>query len=282
MDFVLWKPSPDGIPGWPSPCGIAVPGRPGWHIECSAMAEKHLGKIFDIHGGGIDLVFPHHENELAQSRCAHNTPVLANVWMHNGFLEAVAGEKMSKSLGNFITLHELLQQAPGEAGRMALLASHYRQPLPWSEKGVLDAWRTLDQWYELAADAPDGAPLCADVRDALLDDLNTPAAFTALHALRAEAAKGSKGAAACLKSSARLMGFLQSSLSEWKAWRPADVHIDETRIKSLIDARLDARKRRDFKESDRIRDELAAMGIQLKDGKDPATGEIVTTWELKR
>ncbi|MFM9942417.1 MAG: cysteine--tRNA ligase [Hyphomicrobiaceae bacterium] len=282
MDFVLWKPSKAGEPAWPSPCGIAEPGRPGWHIECSAMAGKHLGQVFDIHGGGIDLVFPHHENEIAQSRCAHGTPVMANVWMHNGFLEATAGEKMSKSLGNFITVRELLDGAPGEAGRLAFLSSLYRQPLPWSEKGILEARRTLDQWYELTADAADGAPLCGDVRDALLDDLNTPAAITALHALRSEAVKGSKGAAACLKSSARLMGFLQQTPAQWKAWRPANVSVDEARVASLITARLAARKAKDFKESDRIRDELAAMGIALKDAKNPATGEIETTWELKR
>jgi cysteinyl-tRNA synthetase len=208
--------------------------------------------------------------------------VLANVWMHNGFLEAAEGEKMSKSLGNFITIHELLQRAPGEAGRMALLASHYRQPLPWSERGVLDARRTLDQWYEVTADAADGAPPSPAMHEALLDDLNTPAAFAALHALRSDAAKGNKDAAACLKSSARFMGFLQQSPAQWKAWRPADADINDARVEALITARLEARKRRDFKESDRIRDELASMGVTLKDGKDPATGEIVTTWELKR
>jgi cysteinyl-tRNA synthetase len=283
MDFVLWKPSKADEPAWPSPLGIGEPGRPGWHLECSAMSEKHLGKVFDIHGGGIDLVFPHHENEIAQSRCAHGTSVMANVWMHNGFLEAAAGAKMSKSLGNFITVRELLDMAPGEAGRLALFASLYRQPLPWSEKGVLEARRTLDHWYELTADAPDGAPLCGDVRDALLDDLNTPAAVAALHALRSEAAKGSKGAAACLKSSARLMGLLQQSPADWRAWRPARAAaIDEARVAALVAARLEARKRKEFAESDRIRDELAAMGIVLKDAKDKATGEIVTTWEVQR
>ncbi|HRD78590.1 MAG TPA: cysteine--tRNA ligase [Hyphomicrobiaceae bacterium] len=281
MDFVLWKPSKSGEPAWPSPCGIAEAGRPGWHIECSAMAGRHLGQVFDIHGGGIDLVFPHHENEIAQSRCAHGTPVMANVWMHNGFLEAEAGEKMSKSLGNFITVRELLDRAPGEAGRLALLASLYRQPLPWSEKGVVEARRTLDHWYELTADATDGAAVDQAVLDALLDDLNTPAAIAALHALRSDAAKGSKGAAAALKSSARLMGFLQLSPADWKSWRPVGMTIDEAEIRRLIAARLTARKAKDFKEGDRIRDALAAQGIVLKDGKDPTTGEIVTTWEAK-
>jgi cysteinyl-tRNA synthetase len=281
MDFVLWKPSKPSEPAWPSPAGIAAPGRPGWHIECSAMAEKHLGQVFDIHGGGIDLVFPHHENELAQSRCAHGTPVMANIWMHNGFLQ-VEGEKMSKSLGNFVTINELLKDWPGEAMRFAMLATHYRQPTNWTEKGLEDARRTLDHWYELTADAPERAPLCADVLQALEDDLNTPQAIAALHALRSEAAKGSKPAAACLKSSAQLMGLLQLTQDEWKAWRPASLSIDEHKVRNLIAARNAARRAKDFKEADRIRDELAAMGIQLKDTKDPATGEIVTTWEVKR
>jgi cysteinyl-tRNA synthetase len=281
MDFVLWKPSKPGDPSWPSPSGIDVPGRPGWHIECSAMAEKHLGTVFDIHGGGIDLVFPHHENEVAQSRCAHGTPVMANYWLHNGFLTAPEGEKMSKSLGNFTTIHALTQLWPGEAMRLALLSAHYRQPLPWSEKPIADARRTLDHWYELTADAADGAPLCADVLEALEDDLNTPQAIAALHALRSEAAKGSKPAAACLKASAGLMGLLQQAPADWKVWRPAAVAIDDQKVGALIGARNAARKAKNFKEADRIRDELTAMGIQLKDAKDPATGEIVTTWEVR-
>ena len=242
MDFVLWKPSKPGDPAWPSPNGIAMPGRPGWHIECSAMAEKHLGEVFDIHGGGIDLVFPHHENEVAQSRCAHGTPAMANYWMHNGFLTAPEGEKMSKSLGNFTTIHALRQQWPGEALRLALLSAQYRQPLPWTERVIADARRTLDHWYELTADAADGAPLCADVLEALEDDLNTPQAIAALHALRAEAAKGAKPAAACLKASARLMGLLQSTPAEWKAWRPATLAVDDKAIEAMIAARNAARK----------------------------------------
>jgi cysteinyl-tRNA synthetase len=295
MDFVLWKPSKPGEPAWDSPAGIAIKGRPGWHIECSAMADRWLWEeaqaslspqglahphVFDIHGGGIDLVFPHHENEVAQSRCAHGTPVMANVWMHNGFLQ-VEGEKMSKSLGNFVTINELLQDWPGEAMRLAMLQTHYRQPTNWTDKGLQEARRALDHWYELTADAPDGAPLCADVLDALQDDLNTPQAIAALHALRSDAAKGAKPAAGCLKASARLMGLLHSSPEAWRAWRPAALAVDERKVEVLIVARNAARKAKEFKEADRIRDELSAMGIQLKDAKDPATGEITTTWEVR-
>src|ERR1700681_166155 len=196
MDFVLWKPSKPGEPAWPSPAGIKMPGRPGWHIECSAMAWKHLGETFDIHGGGIDLVFPHHENEIAQSRCAFHTGVMANYWMHNGFLQ-VEGEKMSKSLGNFVTIHELLADWPGEVIRLAMLQTHYRQPINWTEAGLTEAKRTLDHWYQLTANAPAGMP-SADVVDALADDLNTPRALAAFHELRGEAAKGSPDAISSL------------------------------------------------------------------------------------
>jgi cysteinyl-tRNA synthetase len=274
QDFVLWKPSKPGEPAWPSPGGIKPPGRPGWHIECSAMSWKHLGETFDIHGGGIDLVFPHHENEIAQSRCAFHTPVMANFWMHNGFLQ-VEGEKMSKSLGNFVTIHELLRDWPGEVVRAAMLQTQYRQPINWTVAGLREARKNLDHWYELTADVRPGY-LCADVLDALYDDLNTPKAFAALHELRSEAAKGSKSATEGLKASAQLIGLLQLPADEWRAFRPAHVSIDETKIVNLIEARAAARAARDFKESDRIRDELAAMGVVLKDSKDG------TTWEIAR
>ncbi len=281
MDFVLWKPSKVGEPGWPSPCGIEIDGRPGWHIECSAMAGRHLGKVFDIHGGGIDLTFPHHENEIAQSRCAHGTDTMARVWMHNGFLQ-VEGEKMSKSLGNFITIHDLLKEWPGEAVRLAMLSTHYRQPFNWTAKGVAEAKRTLDHWQELTKDAAADGPVCEDVLETLADDLNTPKAAAALHELRTSAAHGSLGAAACLRASANLMGLLQVSQSNWMAWRPATLSVDDEEIADQIIARLAARKSKDWAVADRIRDELAAKGVQLKDAKDPETGEIVTTWEVAR
>jgi cysteinyl-tRNA synthetase len=274
QDFVLWKPSKPGEPAWPSPAGIGTPGRPGWHIECSAMSWKHLGETFDIHGGGIDLVFPHHENEIAQSRCAFHTPFMARTWMHNGFLQ-VEGEKMSKSLGNFVTIHDLRQEWPGEAIRLALLQTHYRQPMNWTEDGLREAKHHLDAWHSLTADFPPGL-LCGAVLEALADDLNTPKALAALHELRSEAAKGLKGAAASLKASAQLLGFLQRPAAEWAGWRPASLAIDEARVQSLIAARNAAREAKNFAEADRIRGELSSMGIELKDSKDG------TTWTVAR
>jgi len=275
MDFVLWKPSGPGEPAWPSPAGIKKPGRPGWHIECSAMSWKHLGETFDIHGGGIDLVFPHHENEIAQSRCAFHTPVMANFWMHNGFLQ-VEGEKMSKSLGNFVTIHELLKDWPGEVVRFTMLQTHYRQPMNWTLAGLREAQKNLEHWYGLTDDATPGY-LCADTVDALLDDLNTPKAFAALHELRGEAAKGAKPAAASLKASAQLIGLLQLSQGQWTAFRPESAAVDETKVVSLIEARDTARRTKNFKEADRIRDELKAMGIELEDTKDGKT-----KWKVAR
>jgi cysteinyl-tRNA synthetase len=273
MDFVLWKPSKPGEPAWPSPAGIKTPGRPGWHIECSAMSWKHLGETFDIHGGGIDLVFPHHENEIAQSRCTFHTPVMANYWMHNGFLQ-VEGEKMSKSLGNFVTIHELLKDWPGEVVRLAMLQTHYRQPINWTVAGLREAQKSLDSWYGLTGDVSLGY-LCADALDALADDLNTPKMLAALYELRSEAAKGAKPAAACLKASAQLVGLLQQSAAAWSA--AASASVDESKVVNLIEARNAARKVKNFKESDRIRDELKAMGVELEDKKDGTT-----TWKVRR
>ncbi len=290
MDFVLWKPSKPGEPAWPSPAGIKVPGRPGWHIECSAMAWKHLGRVFDIHGGGIDLTFPHHENEIAQSRCAHGTPVMANVWMHNGFLQ-VEGEKMSKSLGNFITIHELLETEKfggrkwrGEVLRLAMLMTHYRQPIDWTVRSLEIAEKILDRWYRAigGAEAAETSDWAIELQlGPLGDDLNTPEAISKLHVFADIALAGEeKGAASRFKCAANLLGLLQFTQRQWQ--QQLGVVVDEAKIKPLIAARLEARKRKDFAESDRIRDELAAMGIALKDSKNKQTGEIETTWEVMR
>jgi cysteinyl-tRNA synthetase len=274
MDFVLWKPSKPGEPSWPSPCGIETPGRPGWHIECSAMSWKHLGETFDIHGGGIDLVFPHHENEIAQSRCAFSAGVMANYWMHNGFLQ-VEGEKMSKSLGNFFTIRELLADWPGEVLRFNMLRTHYRQPIDWTVKGLEESWKTLDDWYTLADE--DGAEhVAGSVLEALVDDLNTPRMLAELHGLRARAQTGDRLARGELIASLRFLGFLRDSAADWAARKTSGKDIDAAKVEALIAARTAARKAKNFAESDRIRDELAAMGVVLKDSKDG------TTWEIAR
>jgi len=281
MDFVLWKPSREAHePGWESPCGIAQPGRPGWHIECSAMSWKHLGEVFDIHGGGIDLVFPHHENEVAQTTCAFGHSVMANVWMHNGFLQ-VEGEKMSKSLGNFVTIQELLdgwqgKAWPGEVLRLTMLKTHYRQPIDWTVRAMEESWKMLEGWYR-ATEGTSASAVPEAVLEALGDDLNTARAMAELHGL------DKRGDHAGLKAALTLMGFDESRAGELSADVDAEADMKDTaRIDDLIAARLAARKAKNFAESDRLRDELAAMGIQLKDGKDPATGEPVTTWEVAR
>jgi cysteinyl-tRNA synthetase len=284
-DFVLWKPSKPGEPAWPAPAGIAAPGRPGWHLECSAMSWKHLGETFDIHGGGIDLVFPHHENEIAQSRCAFHTPVMANYWMHNGFLE-VEGRKMSKSEGNFMTIHQLLADWPGEVLRLNMLRTHYRQPIDWTVRGLEESEKTVDHWYELAGDMtadPDAAP-DAVVLQTLCDDLNTPSLLTRLHAMAGEirSASGPRQTELrrAFKASGTMLGLLAQTSDAYAAGHPRrkviDQSIDHAKVDALIEARAAARKAKNFAESDRIRDELAAMGVVLKDSKDG------TSWEIAR
>jgi cysteinyl-tRNA synthetase len=268
MDFVLWKPAKPGEPGWPSPARIPVPGRPGWHIECSAMAWKHLGETFDIHGGGIDLVFPHHENEIAQSRCAFHTPVMANVWMHNGFLQ-VEGEKMSKSLGNFVTIREVLADWQGDVVRLAMLSTHYTQPINWTVKGLEQAEKALASFFDAASGEADARP-APTVLDALADDLNTPKAIAEMHGLRHAA--GRKALAGTLA----FFGFRGEEFAAWRAARAPALAIAPEEIELRIAARLSARKSKNFAEADRIRDELAGMGVVLKDSKDG------TTWELAR
>jgi cysteinyl-tRNA synthetase len=280
-DFVLWKPSTPEQPGWDSPWGR---GRPGWHIECSAMSETHLGITFDIHGGGNDLVFPHHENEIAQSESAHAGAEFARVWMHNGFLN-VNGEKMSKSLGNFFTVHELIDEFPGEAIRLLLLRAHYRAPLDFTKDGVREAKGNLDRWYRALAewgDAAGGSGTGDTVRAALDDDLNTPAALAALNQAAdgyfAAAKAGDRAAAAAaiadLRAGGALLGLLAQEPAAWFRWQPAGQQaIGEAEIEALIVKRLDARKAKDFKEADRIRDELKAKGVILEDGP------MGTTWK---
>ncbi|MDB5566466.1 MAG: cysS [Tardiphaga sp.] len=270
-DFVLWKQSSAEEPGWESPWGR---GRPGWHIECSAMSAAYLGETFDIHGGGLDLIFPHHENEIAQSRCAHGTHAMANTWMHNGFLQ-VEGEKMSKSLGNFVTINELLNDWPGEVLRLNMLKTHYRSPIDWTLKGLEESAKTLDDWYWVAADAKGGHP-SNKFLEALSDDLNTPQTIAALHGLRNSAAAGDKKDRGKFAASLRMLGFLSESAADWSGRKQQASGIDAAQIDGLISDRTAARARKDFKESDRIRDELAALGVVIKDSKDG------TTWEIAR
>jgi cysteinyl-tRNA synthetase len=271
MDFVLWKPSKPGEPSWSSPWSQ---GRPGWHIECSAMSERFLcapfhTDTFDIHGGGIDLVFPHHENEIAQSEGAHREHPLARVWMHNGFLQ-VEGEKMAKSLGNFVTINDLLAKEHPEVIRLQMLMTHYRQPIDWTETGRKQARAILNHWYhftegyyplELSSNESSA------ISQALTDDLNTPEAIGLMSQTLSPMA---------LRGAAISLGLLGSDLNSWRRWQPPGKDLDEGRIDGLIEQRNAARKAKNFKESDRIRDELLAKGIVLKDSPSG------TTWEVKR
>jgi cysteinyl-tRNA synthetase len=268
MDFVLWKPSKPGEPAWPSPCGIATSGRPGWHIECSAMSWKHLGETFDLHGGGIDLVFPHHENEIAQSRCAFHTGVMANYWMHNGFLQ-VEGEKMSKSLGNFVTIREVLADWPGDVARLAMLSTHYRQPINWTLKGLEEAHKALAGFFDAASAEAEPRP-AQSVLEALGDDLNTPMALAAMHGLKNGA--GRKALAGTLA----FFGFRPDALGAWQAAHARAPALPPAEIERRIADRLAARHAKNWAESDRIRDELVAQGIELEDRRDGTT-----SWKVK-
>ena len=272
-DFVLWKPSSDDLPGWESPWGQ---GRPGWHIECSAMSRKYLGATFDIHGGGLDLVFPHHENEIAQSCCANNAP-LARYWLHNGWL-TIEGQKMSKSIGNVLTVRDLLESAPGEAVRLALLSTHYRQPLDWTAEGLKHARATLDRLYSalrpvagLEAEGLDNAP--SSVLAALKNDINTPLALSHLHELaaalvKAETVEEKRRAKGALLSAGDVLGLLQQDAEQWFRWSPTSAGLTDEAIEASLARRAEVRKAKDFAASDRIRDELAAQGILVEDSAE--------------
>ncbi|UPG93250.1 cysteine--tRNA ligase [Luteibacter aegosomatissinici] len=278
-DFVLWKPSDETLPGWDSPWGR---GRPGWHIECSAMSEAHLGETIDIHAGGVDLTFPHHENEIAQSVCAHGGKPFARFWLHNGML-TFEGRKMSKSLGNVLQLHELLTKHPGEALRLMLLRGHYRQPLDWSDAALTQSVRTLDGWYGVLRDLADVPPgefsVPAAVEAALCDDLNTPQALAELSQL-ADAARRANGderiaAKAALLNGGALLGLLQQDPEAWfQQGNPGDA-IDAAMVEALLEERRAARAAKDFARSDAIRDQLKALGVAIEDGAQGTRWSVV-------
>lgn len=274
-DFVLWKPSTDEQPGWESPWGR---GRPGWHIECSAMSETLLGETIDIHGGGHDLIFPHHENEVAQSTCAHGGRTYVRYWMHNGFL-TMNSEKMAKSVGNVLLVRQLLTLAPGEAIRLVLLSGHYRQPLDWNDEAIAEARKKLDRLYGALRDLADVAPAPGVQAPeafvaALEDDLNTPMALAELFELaraanKAESAEEKSRIKAQLLAAGQLMGVLQQEPEAWFGWSaPRSDGLSAEAIEALLAQRLEARRNKDWAGSDRIRDELKAQGVLIEDSKD--------------
>ena len=273
-DFILWKPSKDNEPGWDSPWGK---GRPGWHIECSAMSEKLLGKTFDIHGGGQDLIFPHHENEIAQSECA-NGEKFANYWVHNGFV-TVEGSKMAKSDGNFVTVNELKEKYQGEVIRLTMILTHYRQPLNWTNDNLQESKKTLDKWYQYFSEfdfKPDlSVKIDENVMNALNDDMNTPQAIAELHKLFKNCKSDDQDSLNQFLISAQFLGLMNDEPSQWLSWGKDNISVDQNKIESLIAQRNTARANKDFAEADRIRDELENLGIVLEDKGTE------TTWKTK-
>ena len=266
-DFVLWKPSTTDEVGWESPWGK---GRPGWHLECSAMAEKYLGKEFDIHGGGLDLIFPHHENEIAQSVCANQTKVLANIWMHNGYV-TVNKEKMSKSLNNFITINELKSKFDGQVVRLAMLSANYKQPFDWNDKILEDSYKVLNKWYDFYSS--DSVPLNENILNYLKDDLNTPQFIAEMHQLYNDASKGDKNCASQLSSACKLLGLFNKNDNDWN--KNKKIKLNKEEIIKLIKERNLAREMKDFKRSDEIRKILNDGGVIIEDKEND------TIWKYK-
>ncbi len=268
-DFVLWKPSIDDEPAWDSPWGK---GRPGWHLECSAMSKKFLGNEFDIHGGGIDLIFPHHENEIAQSRCANDTDVFANYWLHNAFI-TMSNEKMAKSQGNILKIKDFRNKVSGQVLRLALISAHYKQPLDWNNKLLEDCQNTIDKWYNLYL--PSENDLDDEIIQPLYDDINTPGYIANLHKLYDKASKGDEKDKKIFNSACNFIGLLQETKEEWLNHKKGKVDISEDEIESKIQLRNNARANKDYKEADNIRDYLLDKGVLIedKDGK--------TIWKFK-
>ena len=269
MDFVLWKPSQNEDPGWVSPWGR---GRPGWHLECSVMSEKYLGKIFDIHGGGLDLIFPHHENEIAQSCCNNSTNNLANYWVHNGFV-TINKEKMSKSLGNIITISDAVKKYSGQVVRLSLLSAHYSQPLDWNDELLMNQSNIIDKWYNLYAEPNDDD--ASTIIQTLFDDLNTPGFIAKIHELYNEALKGDGKSKNLFNIACRLIGLFDLDKTEWNNFKKSKHKISEETIIKKINERIKARKNEDFKLADEIRDELLNNGIVIEDKKGK------TSWKYK-
>ncbi|WP_417434024.1 cysteine--tRNA ligase [Hoeflea sp.] len=292
-DFVLWKESAADEPGWDATFTdggetVTIHGRPGWHIECSVMSEYHLGETFDIHGGGLDLIFPHHENEIAQSCCAHGNDRMANLWMHNGFLQ-VEGKKMSKSDGNFVTIAELLETEkfggrkwPGEVLRLAMLMTHYREPIDFSVKRLEEASAIVHQLHSLGSAPLEPSTPTPEFLEILADDLNTPMAIQNLYGRLTGIRNKGFDFYRSLRADGQILGTMLLNMDEWDEKIRSLRGVDSQLVAERISKRLELIAEKNWAEADRIRDELLEQGIQLKDGKDPETGERVTTWEVKR